>query len=180
MRYAVLLRGINVGGRNKVPMADLRRHLSARFDQVSTYIASGNVVLESPLPASEVEAVVEELLPTVFSLDSAVVRALALDPTTCAAVLDEAPAGFGEDDDTYRYLVGFYMGVGADDVRPCVPEHPDVDVVTYGQHAFYHRRVSALATRSRVGQVIGTPVYGSLTLRNWRTTLALADRLGLR
>lgn len=180
MRYAVLLRGINVGGRNKVPMADLRRHLSEHFEDVTTYIASGNVVLGSSLPAAEVERVVEELLPSVFSLDSEVVRALALDPTTYAAVLDEAPPGFGEDDDTYRYLVGFFMGVAADEVRPCLPEHPDVDVVTYGQHAFYHRRVSALATRSRVGQVVGTPVYGSLTLRNWRTTLALADRLDLR
>ena len=153
MRYAVLLRGINVGGRNKVPMADLRRHLAedpgGRFTEVSTYIASGNVVLDSELGARDVERCVEELLPRVFRLDSPLVRVLALDPATFADVLEDAPPGFGDDD------------------------------VTYGRHAFYHRRVAALATRSRVGQVIGSPVYASLTLRNWRTTLALAQRLGL-
>ncbi|MDH3301107.1 MAG: DUF1697 domain-containing protein [Acidimicrobiia bacterium] len=47
-RYVVLLRGINVGGHNKVPMAALREKLSDRgFDDVTTYIASGNVLLDA-------------------------------------------------------------------------------------------------------------------------------------
>jgi hypothetical protein len=44
-RYLVLLRGINVGGRHKVPMAALRELLESHgHTKVSTYIASGNVV----------------------------------------------------------------------------------------------------------------------------------------
>ena len=47
-RYLVLLRGINVGGRNKVPMAALRDLLESHgHTKVSTYIASGNVILSS-------------------------------------------------------------------------------------------------------------------------------------
>src|SRR4051794_9696416 len=47
-RYLVLLRGINVGGRNKVPMAPLRAALEKLgYTNVSTYIASGNVILSS-------------------------------------------------------------------------------------------------------------------------------------
>ena len=47
-RYLVLLRGINVGGRNKVPMAALRELLESHgHTKVSTYIASGNVILSS-------------------------------------------------------------------------------------------------------------------------------------
>ncbi len=47
-RHVVLLRGINVGGRNKVPMDGLREALSERgFTGVSTYIASGNVLLDA-------------------------------------------------------------------------------------------------------------------------------------
>jgi uncharacterized protein (DUF1697 family) len=46
--YLVLLRGINVGGRNKVPMAELRAILAGPgFSTVSTYIARGNVLLDS-------------------------------------------------------------------------------------------------------------------------------------
>ena len=49
--HVVLLRGVNVGGHNKVPMADLRKLLSERGHQeVRSYVQSGNVVLRSPAP----------------------------------------------------------------------------------------------------------------------------------
>lgn len=55
-RFVVLLRGINVGGHNRVPMADLRDALAAHgFGDVSTYIASGNVLLDA---GDRLEAVV--------------------------------------------------------------------------------------------------------------------------
>lgn len=46
--FVVLLRGINVSGKNKLPMVDLRQILSdLGFQNVKTYIQSGNVILES-------------------------------------------------------------------------------------------------------------------------------------
>ncbi|RKE98427.1 DUF1697 domain-containing protein [Ichthyenterobacterium magnum] len=46
--YIVLLKGINVGGHKKVPMADLRNLLTASgFEDVKTYIQSGNIILKS-------------------------------------------------------------------------------------------------------------------------------------
>ena len=45
-RHIALLRGINVGGHRKVPMADLRAALEdAGFEDVKTYVQSGNVAL---------------------------------------------------------------------------------------------------------------------------------------
>lgn len=47
-RYIVLLRGINVSGKNKLPMADLRELLNdLGFQNVQTYIQSGNIILDS-------------------------------------------------------------------------------------------------------------------------------------
>ncbi len=47
--YIVLLKGINVGGHKKVPMAELRELLTKTgFINVQTYIQSGNVILQSP------------------------------------------------------------------------------------------------------------------------------------
>ena len=47
-RHIVLLRGINLGGRNRIGMAALREALAdAGFEDVRTYIQSGNVVLSS-------------------------------------------------------------------------------------------------------------------------------------
>jgi uncharacterized protein (DUF1697 family) len=46
--FIVLLKGINVGGHKKVPMAELRELLaSAGFENVKTYIQSGNIILQS-------------------------------------------------------------------------------------------------------------------------------------
>jgi uncharacterized protein (DUF1697 family) len=50
-RYAVLLRGVNVGGRGKLPMADFRQVLeSLGHGEVKTYLQSGNAVVASPEP----------------------------------------------------------------------------------------------------------------------------------
>jgi uncharacterized protein (DUF1697 family) len=49
-KFIILLRGINVSGKNKIPMADLRHLLNdLEFQNVQTYIQSGNIILESDL-----------------------------------------------------------------------------------------------------------------------------------
>lgn len=178
MRHVVMLRGVNVGGRNKVPMAALAALLSEEFEDVQTYIQSGNAVLTSPLTSARVAERVEQLLATGFALDTSGVRALALDRRAFGQVMAQAPPEFGADDATYRYDVAFFMGVKAADVRPFVSVHPDVDDVTWGTRAFYHRRVVAQATKSRVARnLLSSPVYPSLTIRNWRTTATLAQMI---
>jgi uncharacterized protein (DUF1697 family) len=63
--YIVLLRGINVGGKNKIPMTELKRCLEeAGCENVMTYIQSGNVILQSNLDAAGLSQKIEELLPT--------------------------------------------------------------------------------------------------------------------
>jgi len=56
--YIALLRAVNVGGTGKLPMADLKSLCQdLGFEQVRTYIASGNVVFQSNLPEAEVKSV---------------------------------------------------------------------------------------------------------------------------
>jgi uncharacterized protein (DUF1697 family) len=69
-RYIVLLRGINVSGKNKLPMKDLRLLLSsAGFQNVQTYIQSGNIVLESEKSATEVEAEITAIIRSQFGYE---------------------------------------------------------------------------------------------------------------
>ena len=78
-RYLVLLRGINVGGQNKVPMAALRELLESHgHTKVSTYIASGNVILSSDRSAAAIKRELEEALPKTFKLDSELIAVLVL------------------------------------------------------------------------------------------------------
>jgi uncharacterized protein (DUF1697 family) len=61
--FIALLRAVNVGGTGKLPMADLNRLCcKAGFENVQTYIASGNVVLDSKETASVVKATLEASL----------------------------------------------------------------------------------------------------------------------
>jgi uncharacterized protein (DUF1697 family) len=177
VRYVVLLRGINVGGRNRVPMSALTEVLSDRYDGVRGYLQTGNVVLDSEESSAEVATWLEETLPRSFDLESDLIRALVLDRDAFGRVIAEAPPEFGADNETYRYDVAYFIGATTTDIEPYVPTNPEVDVVTWGSFAFYHRRIAALASRSRVSRVIGTPAYASLTLRNWRTTARLADMI---
>ena len=69
--YIVLLRGINVGGKNKVSMAELKVGLEELgFTNVKTYINSGNVILDSKLTNKTIAKKIETILPQKFKLDS--------------------------------------------------------------------------------------------------------------
>ena len=176
MEYVVLLRGINVGGTSRVPMAELRAHLSESFDHVRTYIASGNIVLTSDATAEAVAGAVDEVVHRHFEV-TRLVTTLALPAPAFREVLVQAPVGFGSEPDVYRYDVGFYVGTDRDEVAPHLAMHPEVDSVDLGERAFYHRRVTALASRSRMSKIVSSPVYPRLTIRNWRTTTTLAGML---
>ena len=67
----VLLRGINVGGHRKVPMAELRDALvDAGFESVSTYIQSGNVIVEGgPVDDSAAATLVAHVIGDRFGVD---------------------------------------------------------------------------------------------------------------
>jgi uncharacterized protein (DUF1697 family) len=176
MQYVVLLRGINVGGTSKVPMADLRGHLGESFDDVRTYIASGNIVLTSDGETAEVAETVNDIVRAKFEV-TRLVTTLALPADAFREVIAQAPVGFGGRADIYRYDVAFYVGTTRTEVEKHVSVHPEVDTVTYGERAFYHRRLSAKATMSRMSKIASTPVYPNLTVRNWRTTTTLAGML---
>jgi uncharacterized protein (DUF1697 family) len=61
--YIALLRAVNVGGTGKLPMAELKAMCIAEgFEKVQTYIASGNVVFSTQLPAAKAKAALEQRL----------------------------------------------------------------------------------------------------------------------
>ena len=63
IRYVALLRAVNVGGTGKLPMATLVKMCEGSgFEQVRTYIASGNAVFASKLKERKVKALLEERL----------------------------------------------------------------------------------------------------------------------
>ncbi len=172
--FVVLVRGINVGGRNKVPMAGLRNSLEQLgFAGVRTYIASGNVILRSPLAASEVKSDVEQALSSGFALDDSNIQVVVLDREQFRSVIDDKPDGFGEQPDKYHSDAIFLMGIDPDDAMAVFDPREGVDRVWLGSGVIYSERLSAERTRSRLSKIIGTPAYRSMTIRSWSTTTTL-------
>jgi len=73
-RHVVLLRGVNLGSRNRIAMPELRALLTdAGFDDVATYVQSGNVVVSSRRAPERVAREVERLLESRLGLEIDVV-----------------------------------------------------------------------------------------------------------
>ena len=71
--YIVLLRGINVSGKNKIPMADLRDLLyDLNFQNVQTYIQSGNIILDSDLDKNVICNIIKIGIQDKFGFDVSV------------------------------------------------------------------------------------------------------------
>ncbi|MDT9493893.1 DUF1697 domain-containing protein [Streptococcus mutans] len=59
--YVVLLRGVNVGGKNKLVMSDLRQQVTDMgFVNVKTYINSGNLFFQSDYPRANISSRFEQ------------------------------------------------------------------------------------------------------------------------
>ena len=176
--YLILLRGINVGGKNPVPMARLRELLEELgYTNVATYIASGNALLRSDRTAAEIQAQIEEALPRTFRLHSELVAVLVLTHAQLRAVIDRKPDGFGDHPDTFHCDVIFLMGIDAATAMPAFDPRPGVDTVWPGHGVVYSQRLSAQRTKSRLNKVMSSPAYKSMTIRNWATTTALVELL---
>ncbi|MDB5165854.1 MAG: hypothetical protein JWM00_744 [Candidatus Saccharibacteria bacterium] len=172
------MRGINVGGKNKVPMADLRKCLEGLgFSNVLTYIASGNVILESDTPADEIKAQIEQALPMSFELDSELIKVLVLSRNQIQAVIDNKPEGFGEQSEKYHSDAIFLMGIDAAHAMPVFNPREGVDKVWPGDGVVYSERLSSERTKSRLSKIVGTTVYRSMTIRSWNTITKLLEIL---
>lgn len=170
--HAALLRGINVGGNNLIPMRALQDCLTKqRFEGVRTYIQSGNVLFASrKVTAAALEVQMEMAIARAFGCSIAVVVCSA---RQLRGVVEDAPTGFGDDADV-RYNVLFCK-------RPMTPRRvlevlrpkPGVDEATAGAGVVYVTTLKSKATQSALPRFIGTPVYRLVTIRNWNTTTKL-------
>ena len=176
-QYVALLRGINVGGRNKVPMADLRSTFEADgYQAVRTYINSGNVLFESGAPPDSLEGELEAMLERRFGFPLVVVVRSHLQ---LRQVVEEAPDGFGAEPETYHSDVIFLKApLSSRQAMKVVERREGVDQAWPGTGVLYFARLSERRTQSRMSRIVGTPEYAQMTIRNWATTtklLALLD-----
>jgi uncharacterized protein (DUF1697 family) len=174
--YVILMRGINVGGQNKIPMGKLKLFLEEQgFETVSTVMQSGNVILQSRLAAAPIARKIEKALPSAFTLDSSVIKVLALSTDQLQAVIDRRPKGFGDHATKYHSDAIFLMGIDSAKAMTAFDPREGVDTVWPGDGVIYSQRLSALRTKTRLNKMMASPLYKSMTIRSWGTTLKLLE-----
>lgn len=175
-RYVALLRGINVGGKNIIKMVDLRACFEEEgFEDVATYIQSGNVVFEAPRTSMKaLTDRVANMLDDRYGLDSVVIRSA----TQMKKVVDTAPKGFGTKPDDYRYDVIFLKPeLKAAAALAAIPRREGVDQAWSGTGVLYFSRLIAQASKSKLSKLASMAIYKQVTVRNWRTTNKLLTML---
>ena len=172
-RYVALLRGINVGGKNPIRMADLRACFERHgFEDVTTYIQSGNVLFTSSgSGTARLTERIERMLTASFDYEaSVVVRSRA----QMRAIVDGAPEGFGADPGRYRSDVVFLKPpLTSKAAIEQVSTRDGVDRAWAGTGVLYFERLAARASQSRLTKLVSMPIYQSMTIRNWATTTEL-------
>jgi uncharacterized protein (DUF1697 family) len=176
-QYVALLRGINVGGNNLIKMAALAACFEKHgFQNVVTYIASGNVIFEArATAASKVTQRLEEILSATFRYRASLVLRSRKE---LRRVVEEAPKGFGAEPARYRYDVLFLKPpLAAAAVMKIIPMKEGVDQVSPGPGVIYFSRLMSKASQSRISKVVSMPIYQSMTIRNWNTTTKLLQMM---
>jgi uncharacterized protein (DUF1697 family) len=173
--YVALLRGINVGGKNLIKMAELKVCFEALdFENVSTYIQSGNILFSTnEADQAKLTSLVEESLSKTFHYVS---RVVVRSQRQMKEIVARAPKGFGSDPTTYRYDVIFLKEpLTAVNAMKSVTLKEGVDQAFAGKGVLYFSRLDSRATQSRLTRIISLPIYQSMTIRNWNTTTKLLN-----
>jgi uncharacterized protein (DUF1697 family) len=176
-RYAAFLRAINVGGR-VVKMELLRRVLAdAGLAGVETFIASGNVLFESPVQdGPRLEAQIEKTLEATLGYRvAAFVRTI----PELAAIARRKPFPHGDDEGTTVYVAFLKAAPPAVARRALMAFKDDTnDFSLAGRELYWHSRgpFGGVGMRGFSGAMLEKTIGGEATLRNSSTVRKLAAK----
>jgi len=128
--YVALLRGINVGGNNKVDMKLLKKTFeSVGMTSVKTYINSGNVIFaDSERSGAEISALLEEAILRDFKLK---IYVLVRSQKEFKKVITALPADWENNQEMKSDVLFLWDDVKPADVKKSLPREKDIDTVKY-------------------------------------------------
>ncbi|KXT76949.1 DUF1697 domain-containing protein [Streptococcus sp. DD12] len=176
-RFALLVRGINVGGKNKVVMAELRQELTGLgLEKVETYINSGNAFFDATRPKEDLVALLKPFFAEHYPFIQSFALFQAEDYARDCALL---PAWWFEE--LARKDVLFYTeGLDVDQLIRQVSGLPLQDeVLHFGELGIYWGKFSE-ATYAQTAyhkQLLKLPFYRTLTIRNAKTFDKIGQQL---
>lgn len=172
--YAALLRGINVGGNTIVPMAALKKCFEALgFDDVRTYINSGNVIFRSASTQPRtLETRIERALTATFGHKiRVVIRSFDEMRKLVAAIPDR----WQKAADERRNVIFLRHTIDNRDALKDLVAKPGIEELTYHPGVLFWSAKTSDLTRSNMLKVGRMPIYGEMTVRNVNTTRKILE-----
>jgi uncharacterized protein (DUF1697 family) len=168
-KYIAFLRGINVGGKNKISMPELKLQFEKNgFQDVVTYINSGNIIFSTDnTDEKTLKKECEYLIENKFHLKIPVIL---LSVNSLITALNHAPSWWDQDEESKHNAIFILPPTTVEDIYKEVgeikPEYEKVDY--YGKVIFWSAPIKTFS-RTRWSKIVGSSVYNSITIRNANT-----------
>jgi uncharacterized protein (DUF1697 family) len=172
--YVALLRGINVGGKNKVDMNQLKAVFTeAGMASVTTYINTGNVVFSSRARNhARLAARLEKAIAGHFGFH---VKVLLRDLDGIRGVIDALPPDWVNDKAMKCDVMFLWEQADHPRVLDDLTIKPSIDDVRYVPGAIIWKVDRPDVTKSGMMKLVGTPLYQQMTIRNCNTARKLLE-----
>jgi uncharacterized protein (DUF1697 family) len=172
-RQVLLLRGVNLGPRNRVPMVELRTALEdAGFEDVKTYLQSGNLVVSSKTKLEQSARKIERLIDERFGLEIAVVGRTG---AQLSRVVTRNPLG-DVATDPKRYQVSFLAGpLPAASKQKLEEARVESEQLVIHGREIYAWHPAGVARSKLWAALAGRGLGVTATARNWTTVTKLLE-----
>ncbi len=169
MIYIALLRGINVGGNNKIDMKTLKTVFeSAGMERVKTYINSGNIVFANDtFSQAELAPVLEAAIEAEFGLR---IRVLIRSLDEMQAVFDVLPESWSNGNEMKSDVFFLWDEVDEANAPSALPLTPGIGTLLVAPRALLYSVSREDAGRSGMNKLVGSKLYAQMTVRNVNTT----------
>jgi uncharacterized protein (DUF1697 family) len=170
-RLVALLRGINLGAKRRVPMAELRELLAELgYTDVRTVLASGNAIFTGP--KAKARQTLEHALAERFGMKiDVVVKTM----DEIKAILDGDPFGDEVDDPTRAFVVFLDGAPKAQAIEALREEDFSPDRFAVGRHELYASCPDGMQNSKLMKALAKPGLAGTATVRNWATVNKLLD-----
>ncbi len=172
MRYVLLLRGINVGGNNRVEMARLKALLeNIGHTNVITYINSGNVIFDATSVPGR--SFIEEQLEKEFGF---VIPTLVVSGEDIVRIAKAIPAEWKNDKENEKSDVLYlFEEIDTPEIIDMIGVKPEIETFIYVGGALLTNISRKNQSKGSLQKLVGTKPYKQMTIRNITTAQKLAE-----
>lgn len=169
MIYVALLRGINVGGNNKIDMKELKKTFEGvGMESVTTYINSGNIIFaDSTHSRSELRNILEKAILIKHMLD---IKVLLRSLEEFDQMMEVLPTSWKNDKTMKSDVIFLGEEINNEKLMDELKVREGIDTVKYVPGAILWMVERENATKSGLLKVVGTKIYKDMTIRNVNTT----------